>query len=143
MDASKLIPKWVRGLLVLLALANLAYGVMGYFGTSQLFPDLSMVPGLHSDNALLVHASQEFAARNLAIGLALMIVALRGVRESIAILMIVRALIEVQTLIQALCHNAPLPVMLMAGVFLLLEVFLLVTVVRLPHPEQATRVPDL
>ena len=46
-----------------------------------------------------MHAAREFSSRNLAIGLALVIVGLRGVPESIAIVTIIRALVELQTLV--------------------------------------------
>ena len=96
--AARLVPKWARAVTFLLALANIAFGVMGHLKTDVLFKDLSAVPGLAADNPLLVHASQEFSARNLAIGTALLIVSLVGVPESIAIMMVIRALIEMQSL---------------------------------------------
>lgn len=99
--AAKSVPGWVRILTLLLALANVAFGVMGYLSTQALFPDLSSVPGLAADAPLLVHASREFSARNLAIGLALLIVSRVGVPESIAIVTLIRALVELQTIVLA------------------------------------------
>jgi hypothetical protein len=98
-QAAKLVPGWVRIVTLLLALANVAFGVVGYLRVDALFPDLSGAPGLAADAPLLMHASREFSARNLAIGLALLIVSRVGVPESIAIVTIIRALVELQTII--------------------------------------------
>lgn len=97
-QAARLVPGWVRVVTLFLALANVAFGVVGYLRVDALFPDLSGVPGLAADAPLLVHASREFAARNLAIGLALLIVSRVGVPESLAIVTIIRALVELQTI---------------------------------------------
>ena len=83
-----IVPKWVRIVVGVLALMNIAFGVMGYFYMSVLFPNAT---GFDLTNSIFTHASFEFAARNLAIGLALMIVALKGVPESITIVTIIRA----------------------------------------------------
>lgn len=129
--STKPVPLWLRGLVFLLGLANVAFGVMGYFSTGQLFKDLSSVPGLTADSPLLVHASQEFSSRNLAIGLALLIVALVGVPESIAIVGIIRALIEIQSISQALFHGETAPTIIMPAVFLVIDLVIVVTAFRI------------
>ena len=65
-----LVPKWLRIIVGILALLNILFGVMGYFDLSLLFKDGA---GLDMTNAILKNASNEFAARNLAIGLGLAI----------------------------------------------------------------------
>ncbi len=129
--SAKLVPLWLRGLVFLLGVANFAFGLMGYFSTGQLFKDVSAVPGLTADSPLLVHASQEFSSRNLAIGIALLIVSLVGVPESIAIVGIIRALIEVQSVIQAIVHGDGAAAIIMPGVFLVIDLVIVVTAFRI------------
>ena len=94
MNSKNLVPKWVRIFVGLLALANIAFGVSNYFGASALFQNSSAGIDLMSNAAR--YAGFEFGARNLGIGLALLIVSTVGVPETIAIMTIVRALVELQ-----------------------------------------------
>ncbi len=121
------VPKWLRILIGVLALMNIAFGIMGYFDMSVLFPDGT---GIDLTNAILKNASYEFAARNLAIGLALMIVALKGVPESITIVSIIRALIEIQTIIIAVVHGNITSMLILPLVLLVVEIFIIVTLVK-------------
>lgn len=100
MHPQKLVPQWVRILIGLLAVANLIFGISGYFTAQPLFQN-SMV-GIDLNGVGAQYAGFEFAARNLAIGVALLIVAAVGVPETIAIMTIVRALIELQSVVIAL-----------------------------------------
>ena len=95
---------------------------IGYLRVDVLFPDLSAAPGLAADAPLLVHASREFSARNLAIGLALLIVSRVGVPESIAIVTIIRALVELQTVILAVVEGRLGAGTAVAAAFLAVEV---------------------
>ena len=94
---AKLVPTWVRIFVGLLALANIAFGILNYFGASALFQNNTAGIDLMSNAAKF--ASYEFGARNLAIGLALLIVSIVGVPETIAIMTIVRALVELQSVV--------------------------------------------
>lgn len=94
---ARLVPSWVRAFTLVIALLNIGFGAAGYFTISVLFPVLAGT-NLSPDSPLLRHASWEFSARNLAIGLALAIVSLVGVPEPIAIVTIIRALTELQTI---------------------------------------------
>jgi len=123
--AARLVPTWIRVVALLLALANVLFGVAGYLSTSVLFPDLAGT-GLTAASPVLVHACREFSARNLAIGLALLIVSRVGVPESIAIVTIIRALIEAQTLALAIAAG-PGPALLVPLAFLALEVLIVRT----------------
>ncbi len=107
--------------MLVLAALSLAFAVMGYRSTTVLFPDL-VGTGLSPDSPLLVHASREFSARNLAIGLALLVVARVGVPESIAIVAIIRALIELQTVILGLSAGASVATLALPAGLLQLEV---------------------
>lgn len=120
------VPKWLRTVVGVLALLNIAFGVMGYFDLSLLFKDGI---GLDLTNALVKNASYEFAARNLAIGLGLAIVSLKGVPESMTIVTIIRALIEIQTMIIMLATGSISSMILMPAVFLAAEIFVIKTLV--------------
>ncbi|MEP7120960.1 MAG: hypothetical protein ABJE95_08630 [Byssovorax sp.] len=125
--AARLVPTWIRVVTLLLALANVLFGVAGYLSTAVLFPDLAGT-GLTATSPLLVHACREFSARNLAIGLALLVVSRVGVPESIAIVTIIRALIEAQTLVLAIAAG-PGPGILVPLFFLAVEVLIVRTLV--------------
>ena len=114
------VPKWVRISVGVLALLNILFGIMGYFDMSILFHNGA---GLDLTNGILKQASNEFAARNLAIGLGLLIVALKGVPESITIVLIIRALVEIQTIIMTLVSGNADAMIAMPLVFLTAEIF--------------------
>ena len=121
-----IVPKWLRIVVGVLALLNILFGVMGYFDMSILFKNGS---GLDLTNAILKNASYEFAARNLAIGLGLAIVAAKGVPESITIVTIIRALIEIQTIITIVTTGSISVMILMPILFLIAELFIIKTLV--------------
>ncbi len=100
MNQKNLVPTWTRIVVGLLALANLAFGISNYFKFDALFQNT--LQGVDISSISAKFASYEFGARNLAIGLALLIVALVGIPETIAIMTIVRALIETQSIIIAI-----------------------------------------
>ncbi len=119
-DSKSLVPKWVRGVTGLLAIANIGYGLLGYFQPATMFAKLDITaPGALD----VVH---QFDARNIAIGLALMIVALVGVPEAIAILMIVRFLIEGQDLVLCLTTGSALATLAITVAFLVVEAVVVV-----------------
>ena len=122
------VPKWLRILVGVLALMNIAFGVMGYFDMTVLFPNGN---GIDLTSAIIKNASFEFAARNLAIGLALMIVALKGVPESITIVTIIRALIEIQTIIIAVVHSNITTMLVLPLVLLIVEIFIITTLIKI------------
>lgn len=118
------VPKWLRIVVGILALVNIAFGIMCYFDMSLLFKNAG---GLDLTNAVLKNASYEFAARNLAIGLGLAIVAAKGVPESIAIVSIIRILIEVQTIITAIAAGHFSAVLIVSVLFLAIELLIVKT----------------
>jgi len=128
-DAAKLVPKWVRIFVGLLALANIAFGVSNYFGASALFQNSSAGVDLAGEAARF--ASYQFAARNLAIGLALLIVANVGVPETVAIMTIVRALVELQdSIISIVSGNFGVGTIVSMVIFAA-EVFVIVTMFKI------------
>ncbi len=129
MNSKNLVPKWVRIVVGLLALANIAFGISNYFGASALFQNSSAGIDLAGEAAR--YASYQFAARNLAIGLALLIVANVGVPETIAIMTIVRALVELQdAIISTVSGNFGIGVVV-AMVMFVVEVFVVVTMFKI------------
>jgi hypothetical protein len=129
------VPKWVRIAVGILALVNLAFGVMSYVSMSVLFKDGA---GLDLSNAILKNASYEFASRNLAIGLALAFVTIiRGAPEALVILTIVRALIEIQTIIIAIVQGQITAMLLLPLVFLVFEICIIKTLIGVIKKEEA------
>lgn len=124
----------MRIIIGVLALLNILLGVMGYFDMSLLFKDGS---GLDLTNAIIKNASYEFAARNLAIGLGLAIVAAKGVPESVTIVTIIRALVEIQTIITIIATGNISPMILMPLVFLIVEIFIIKTLVGVIQKRDA------
>ncbi len=124
-QAAKRVPRWVRIVAGLVALLNLAYGLAGYLVPA------SILPGLNADTPATLNAAHIFSARNVAIGLALLIVAIVGVPESIAIVMIIRLLVETQDLVLQILAGATLPALLMPIVFMVIELVVIMTMVRI------------
>jgi hypothetical protein len=129
-----IVPKWLRIVVGVLALLNILFGVMGYLDMSLLFKDGS---GLDLTNAILKNASYEFAARNLAIGLGLAIVAAKGVPESITIVTIIRALVEIQSIVTIIATGNISTMILMPLVFLIVEIFIIKTLVGVIQKRDA------
>ncbi|MDZ4718345.1 MAG: hypothetical protein SH847_07710 [Roseiflexaceae bacterium] len=123
--AAKRVPRWVRIVAGLVALLNLAYGLAGYLVPA------SILPGLNADTPATLNAAHIFSARNVAIGIALLIVLIVGVPESIAIVMIIRLLVETQDLVLQILAGATLPTLLMPIVFMVIELVVIVTMVRI------------
>ena len=124
-SAAKLVPTWVRIIAGLVALLNLAYGLSGYFAPADI------LPGLSADTAASLNAAYIFSARNVAIGIALGIVSLRGVPESIAIVMIIRFLVEAQDLVLSIIAGNPITALLMPIVFIAVELTIIVTMFKI------------
>lgn len=131
-----IVPKWLRIVVGILALLNILFGAMGYFDTSLLFKDGS---GLDLTNAVLKNASYEFASRNLAIGLGLAIVAAKGVPESITIVTIIRALIEIQTVITIIASSRISAMIAVPLVFLVVELVIIKTLVGVIQKRDASK----
>jgi len=130
-SSRSLVPLWVRSVAGLLALGNLGYGLMGYLKPASKFPALDLT----SPGAL--DAVHRFAARNAAIGVALCFLVLVGVPETIAILMIIRFLIEGQNLILSMIGGAGLAQLAVPAVFMVVEAFIVVTMFRIVAKRDA------
>ncbi|MEI8094188.1 MAG: hypothetical protein WCG80_08260 [Spirochaetales bacterium] len=111
-DTKKLVPVWTRILTAFLGLANTAFGVMGYVTANG------------------VDLAQQFSARNTAIGLAILLVSVAGVPESIAITMLIRLLIEGQDLVLGVLKSGLTMGVLMPLGFMVVEAVIFVTMFR-------------
>jgi hypothetical protein len=129
------VPRWVRIAVGILALVNIAFGVVTYLNIGVLFPHPA---GIDLANPFIRHANYEFASRNLAIGLALgFVTIIRGAPEALVILTIVRALIEIQALIIAFVEGNINAFLLIPVLFLVLEIFIIKTLIGVIKKEEA------
>jgi hypothetical protein len=128
------VPRWVRIAVGILAIINITFGVMCYFDMSMLFKNGE---GLDLTNAILKNANYEFAARNLAIGLALgFVTIIKGAPEALTILTIVRALIEIQTIILSIIQGNIDAILLIPIGFLIAEMVIVKTLVGVIKREE-------
>ncbi|MFA6457742.1 MAG: hypothetical protein WCW40_13055 [Bacteroidota bacterium] len=130
-----IVPRWVRIVVALFAFANITFGISGYVDPSALFQNYST--GIDLTGLAAKYASYEFAARNLAVGLALMIAALKGVPESITIVTIIRVFIELQTMIVAVLTNNVGVTVVVPAVFLALKLLIVKTMVGVIQQRDA------
>ncbi len=129
------VPRWVRIAVGVLALVNIGFGVATYINAGLLFHDS---PGIDLGNPFIRHANFEFASRILAIGLALgFVTIIRGAPEALTILTLVRALIEVQTIIIAFAEGKVGPMLLIPALFLALEIYMVKTLIGVIKKEEA------
>jgi len=128
------VPRWVRMAVAILALLNILYGLRCYFDTHVLF---HAATGIDLDNPLIRNAGYEFAARNLAIGVALgFVTIIRGAPEALTILTLVRALIEVQTIILSLVRGDISAMLLVPVLLLAVEIYIVKTLVGVIKLEE-------
>ncbi len=123
--SAKLVPIWVRILTGLEALLTLAFGLLGYFFPTSIFP------GLSDNTTPVLNAAYEFSALNMAIAIALIIVGLVGVPESIAIVMIIRLLFHAQDIVISLLNGASVTALLVSLAFFVVELAIVVIMFRL------------
>jgi hypothetical protein len=131
------VPKWVRVAVGILALLNIAFGVMSYIDIHVLFHEGT---GVDFSNPFIKNANFEFAARNLAIGLAMAFVTkIKGAPEALVILTIVRALIEIQTIIIAIVQGNINAMLLVPIAFLVFEIFIIKALIVVIEKEEASQ----
>jgi len=118
------IPLYVRIVAGAFALANIGYGIVGYFKPSQIFENSA--EGVDVKGTGARYAGYEYASRNLAIGIGLLIAALIGSPQSIVLVVTIRALIEVQSMIVNIALKKINEGFYTALVFLAIELFIIV-----------------
>jgi hypothetical protein len=127
--SAKLVPKWVRIVVGLVALFNLAYGLLGYINPE------TILPGLDTNIESVQNIIQTYSALNMAIAIALSIVAIVGVPESMAIVMIIRFLVEVQDLVLSIFNGEPFSSLLITVMFIIIELVIIVTLVNIVNAQ--------
>src|ERR1700677_3328819 len=124
MIATDMIPMYVRIVAGVFALANIGYGVVGYFKPAQIFENSTEGVDVKGKGAR--YAGYEYASRNLAIGIGLLIVAAIGSAQAIVIVMVIRALVEIQSMFTNISLKKINEGFITAAVFLAIEVFVIV-----------------
>ena len=114
-NSAKLIPQWIRILAGVLGLFALSIGIAGYFK-----PDM-VVHGFAFDSVANQTMGMMFTGRNVALGVALILVAIGGVPESFAVTFIIRFLIELQDLITNFVTGGLLNEKIFVAVLLMIE----------------------
>jgi len=118
-----MVPMYVRIVTGIFALANVGYGIVGYFKPSQIFENSEEGVDVKGNGAR--YAGYEYASRNLSIGIGLLIVAVIGSPQSIIIVTTVRALVEIQSMLINISLKKINEGFLTATVFLIIELFII------------------
>ena len=119
-----MVPMYVRIVTGIFALANVGYGIVGYFKPSQIFENSEEGVDVKGNGAR--YAGYEYASRNLSIGIGLLIVAVIGSPQSIIIVTTVRALVEIQSMLINISLKKINEGFITAAVFLAIELFIIV-----------------
>lgn len=127
MIETNMIPGYLRIVTGVFALANVGYGVAGYFKPSQIFENSTEGVDVKGKGAR--YAGYEYASRNLAIGIGLIIVAAIGNAQAIVIIMGIRALVEIQSVFINLSLKKLNEGFITAAVFLAIEAFIILKLV--------------
>ncbi len=109
------------------ALANIGYGIAGYFKPGQVFENST--EGIDVAGTGARYAGNEYASRNLAIGAGLLIAALAGGAQVIVMATLIRALVEIQSIIINIAIKKFNEGLITAAVFLAIELFILLAIV--------------
>ena len=123
MIETSMIPMYVRIVAGVFALANIGYGVVGYFKPAQIFENST--EGVDVKGAGARYAGYEYASRNLSIGIVLLIVAALGSPQSIVMVTAIRALIEIQSMLINISLKKINEGFYTALAFLAIEVFIM------------------
>jgi hypothetical protein len=123
MIETNMIPMYLRIVAGAFALANVGYGVVGYFKPSQIFENST--EGIDVKGKGARYAGYEYASRNLAIGVGLLIVAAIGDPHAIVMITGIRALVEIQSIGINLSLKKMNEGFITALVFLAIEVFII------------------
>jgi hypothetical protein len=120
---SNMIPMYVRVIVSVFALANIGYGIMGYFKPSHTFENSTEGVDLNGKGAR--YAAYEYSSRNLAIGIGLFIAATLGSPQAIVMVTLVRALVEIQSIFINISLKKINEGFYTAAVFLVIELFII------------------
>ena len=124
MIETNMIPLYVRIVAGVFALANVGYGVVGYFKPAQIFENSAEGVDVKGKGAR--YAGYEYASRNLSIGIGLLIVAAIGSPQAIVTATAIRALIEIQSMLINISLKKFNEGFITAAVFLAIELFIII-----------------
>ncbi len=124
MIETSMIPLYVRIIAGVFALANIGYGIVGYFKPSQIFENST--EGIDVKGKGARYAGYEYASRNLSIGIGLLIAAAFGSPMAIIMVTGIRALVEIQSMLINISLKKINEGFYTALVFLGIEVFIIV-----------------
>ena len=124
MIATNIIPMYVRIVAGVFALANVGYGVVGYFKPAQIFENSTEGVDVKGKGAR--YAGYEYASRNLSLGIGLLVVAAIGSPEAIVTVTATRALVEIQSMLINISLKKINEGFITAAVFLAIEAFIIV-----------------
>jgi hypothetical protein len=122
-----MIPLYVKIIAIVFALANMGYGVVGYFKPSQIFEN--SVEGIDLKGMGAKYAGFEYASRNLAIGIGLLLAAIFSMPLAIFTTLGIRALVEIQSVLINISLKKFNEGFITALVFLAIEGFLMLKMV--------------
>ncbi len=118
-----MIPMYVIIIAGVFALANIGYGIMGYFQPSHTFENSTEGVDIKGKGARF--ASYEYSSRNLAMGIGLLIAAYMGSPLAIVMITLVRALVEIQSIFINISLKKINEGFYTALVFLAIELFII------------------
>lgn len=127
-NAQNVVPKKIRAFAFILVLIGISVGVGGYFK-----PDI-VVPNFMANTVANHTIAMMFAGRNLAMGIAMLLVLLWGVPEKFVLIFGIRFMIELAdltaTLANAASMSAVLGLVIFLCVFLVLEAWVVITMLN-------------
>lgn len=124
MIEANMIPIYVKIIAGVFALVNIIYGIVGYFQPSHTFENST--EGIDLKGKGSKYASFEYSSRNVAMGLGLLIAAIIGSPQSIVLVTLVRALVEIQSIFINISLKKINEGFYTALVFLAIELFIIV-----------------
>ncbi len=124
MIETNMIPMYVRIIAGVFALVNIGYGIAGYFQPSHTFENSTEGVDMKGKGAR--YAAYEYSSRNLAMGLGMLMAAAFGKPESIAMVVAIRALVEIQSMLINISLKKINEGFYTALVFLAIEAFIIV-----------------
>ncbi len=121
---TNMIPLYVKIIAGVFGLVNTGYGIVGYFQPSHTFENSTEGVDMKGKGAR--YAAFEYSSRNLAIGMGIVVAVVIGNPLSIALVTLVRALVEIQSILINIALKKFNEGFTTAAVFLAIEIFIMV-----------------
>ena len=121
---TNMIPLYVKIIAGVFGLVNTGYGIVGYFQPSHTFENSTEGVDMKGKGAR--YAAFEYSSRNLAIGMGIVVAVVIGNPLSIALVTLVRALVEIQSILINIALKKFNEGFITAAVFLAIEIFIMV-----------------